>query len=133
MKAFDRFDKNQDKTLQRDELLSLATVFAQLGGLDLASKGEDEKKAALDETLALFDTNGDGSLTREEFADAFLKMSEITTETDFKGQTAESFEQALKDGVPSLFGDAAPAAAEEAAPSEAAPAAAPEAAPEAAQ
>jgi Ca2+-binding EF-hand superfamily protein len=60
-KAFSRYDKNSDGTIDRDEFAEVMNSCMSPGNA-----------AAMDEVFGLFDSDGNGRLSIQEFTDALL-------------------------------------------------------------
>eukprot|EP00656_Telonema_subtile_P054536 TRINITY_DN8185_c0_g1_i1.p1 TRINITY_DN8185_c0_g1~~TRINITY_DN8185_c0_g1_i1.p1 ORF type:complete len:244 (+),score=74.15 TRINITY_DN8185_c0_g1_i1:88-819(+) len=104
LEVFDRFDSNQDGTFQKSELNNLAKVFAHIGGN--AEPTEDDIAQGVPELIELFDSNGDQQIDREEFADAYMKISGFTGPEEFDSTlTEKQFFDSVSAQFPLLFID----------------------------
>lgn len=105
LEVFDRFDKNKDGEFQEAELRKLATVFAHIGGNPEPT--EEDIQQGVPELLELFDSNSDNKIEREEFADAYMKISGFSSEAEFSSPlTEQQFFNSVSAQFPLLFMDA---------------------------
>eukprot|EP00658_Telonema_sp_P-2_P056640 TRINITY_DN450_c0_g1_i3.p1 TRINITY_DN450_c0_g1~~TRINITY_DN450_c0_g1_i3.p1 ORF type:complete len:203 (-),score=79.59 TRINITY_DN450_c0_g1_i3:185-793(-) len=102
--VFDRFDHNKDGVFQAEELQKLAKAFAHIGGN--AEPTQEDIEQGVPELLELFDSNGDHKIERDEFADAYMKISGFTTEENFSSPLSErEFFASVSAQFPLLFID----------------------------
>ena len=87
----------------QEELRKISIEFAKLGGVnDLDEKAVAD---AVEDTRKLFDLDGDNIVTRDEFADQYMKISGFMSKEDFKSPvTEEQFLASMRYSCPLLFG-----------------------------
>ena len=89
---------------QNEELHKLAKVFAHIGGNALPTQEDIEK--GVPELLELFDSNSDGTIARDEFASAYMKISGFTSAETFESPlTEKEFLKSVSAQFPLLFMD----------------------------
>lgn len=73
-----------------------------LGGETVLTPSQVEE--AVTETMKLFDENGDGEVTKKEFADRYMEISGFTNKETFKSPvTQEQFMASMRFSLPLLF------------------------------